>query len=209
MAIQGSFVLSGMRSGHREEWRLCLGLTLATGASQLDSNHPANLLEAFPRPLDLDSYLWCTAIAGLTFAVFAGFCVLGERNELLKVRAVNRAYANSLRERLAGLMKNQAEVASLRNEAPDTPGFLPGDRYPALRGLADAIPDSLTLTSFSIAKDDAFEIEALLVGTEFESDSVRQSLIRSGFVPGPGSAWIFDAAARRLSVRGKYGYPKP
>jgi hypothetical protein len=182
---------------------------LADAVGRIASRHPANLLEAFPRPLGLDRYLSAVALGSMAVATCAGLGAIGAKHRYQETRVANEAKAEAAAVRLAALAANRAEMDALRNEAPDTPGFFPGDRGGALQRIAEAIPDSLTLTSFSIARDDAFEIEALLVGKDLDADGVRQALVRSGFTPGTANGWLYDAASRRLSVRGRFGEVKP
>jgi hypothetical protein len=145
----------------------------------------------------------------MVVATCAGLGSMGAKRRYLEASVANEAKAEAAAGRLAALAANRAEMAALRNAAPDTPGFFPGDKGSALRCIAEAVPDSLTLTSFSIARDDAFAIEALLVGKDLDADGVRQALVRSGFTPGTANGWSYDAASRRLSVRGRFGETKP
>ena len=182
---------------------------LADAVGHISVRHPANLLEAFPRPLGLDRYLSAVALGSVVVAACAGLGSIGAKRSYLQTGVANEAKAAAAAGRLAALAANRAEMGALKNEAPDTPGFFPGDRGGALQRIAEAIPDSLTLTSFSIARDDAFEIEALLVGKDLDADGVRQALMRSGFTPGTTNGWSYDAASRRLSIRGRFGETKP
>jgi hypothetical protein len=200
-------IWSEIKSSGRLEALLGLD-ALAEAARRISVRHPANLLEAFPRPLVLDRYLSSVAIGGIVLASVAGVGLVSEKRKLEEVRLENGVRAESLARQLANLAANKVEMASLRNEAPDSPGFVPGDRNAALQCLAEAVPDSLTLTSFSIARDDSFEVEALLVANELDGEGVRKAFVRCGFTPGAVNGWSFDAATRRLSVRGKFGEPR-
>jgi hypothetical protein len=186
-----------------------LGLdAFAMGACQIPFGHPANLLEAFPRPLNLDPFLRVSAFAGAAFALCVGVMTIGDRRDLHSLQMTNAVHETVLGERLTVLAKNEEEMESLRTAAPDAPGFLPTDRGSALQGLAAAIPDALTLTTFSIARDDLFEIEAKVVGSDFEPQAVRGDLIRMGFALSADSSWSYDAANRRLTARGRFGDPQ-
>jgi hypothetical protein len=187
-----------------------LGLgALATAACQIPASHPANLAEAFPRPLRLDPYLIAIALAGIAASAVLGTGLYKEHRQLGEARAANLRSRASLDGRLAELARNRDEMASLRNEAPDTPGFVPTNRHASLEGLATAIPDSLTLTSFSLGRDNRFSIEAVLVGGALAPESLREALRSSGFTQGPTGSWDFDPATRRLTINGKFGDPQP
>jgi hypothetical protein len=97
----------------------------------------------------------------------------------------------------------------LRNEAPEGVGALPVGRHKELIGLAMAIPDAITLTSLVIGKDGGFELEALVVGADFDSENTRLSLARRGFTSAADRGWVYDAASGRLLVHGNYGEPRP
>jgi hypothetical protein len=75
--------------------------------------------------------------------------------------------------------------------------------------LSSAVPDPLTLTSFSIGRDGGFELEAMVVGPGFNPDDTRKALARCGLTSSPGDGWVFDAASRKLAVRGTYRGTKP
>jgi hypothetical protein len=181
---------------------------LADAAGRIAVSHPANLLEAFPRPFVLDRYLSTVAIGSIALATFAGIDSVAERRRLLEVRAENGVRAETLGQNLSILEANKVEMTSLKEEAPDSPGFVPDDRSAALKGLADAVPDSLTLTSFSITRDDAFEVEAQLVAKDLDDEGTRQAFLRCGFMPKSMNGWSFDTATGRLSVKGRFGEPK-
>jgi len=181
---------------------------LAEGASRIRGNHPANLAEAFPRALPLDRYLVGGALFGVSVAVTFGALDVGLRAQLRGESESNRERVASLGDRLANLARNQGEMTALRREAPAPPAYMQLGRRYALLGLSDAVPDALTLTAFSIGKDNGFEIEAIVVGADFDPESLRLALERRGFRPADKGGWAFDAASGRLSVRGRYGGPQ-
>jgi hypothetical protein len=197
----------GLRASGRVE--AVLGMDdFAAGASRIPANHPANLAEAFPRPRELDRLLSAAAILGFS-ATFALISVaFGDGRQLRFEGAANRLRAESLERRLRALGENEREMARLRKEAPDGAGSHPAGRHDAIAGLSAAIPDALTLTALSIERDGAFELEALVVGPDFDAESTRRSLERCGFEPALGNGWTYDATPGKLFVRGKLGDPR-
>jgi hypothetical protein len=180
---------------------------LAEGALRIGKGHPANLAEAFPRPLELNKCLVGAAAACLVAALALGALDLRMHARLRSDGMTLAARRVSLETRLDSLARNQREMAALRNEVPENPGALHTGRHGALLALAEGLPDCLTLTALSIGADNSFEIGAIVVGSDFDPDGVRRSLERSGFKPSKPDGWAFDAAAGRLVVRGKYGEP--
>ncbi len=181
----------------------------ALTAARMPSAHPANLVDAFPRPRDLDRFLVTAAITGFTAAMALGAVVLGDRKQLGFEDAAARVRAANLGARVAALSKNQREMARIQGEATDGAASLPVGRHDALVGLAVAIPEALTLTSLKIGGDGRFELEALVVGSDFDPQNARMSLERCGFVPMGDGGWAYAASSGRLVVRGKYGEPRP
>jgi hypothetical protein len=156
----------------------------------------------------LDRYLAGGALLGVSVAVTFGALDVGLRAQLRAASDSNHERLASLGDRLANLARNQGEMTALRREAPVKPGYMQLGRRYALLGLSDAVPDALTLTALSIGKDNGFEIEAVVVGADFDSESLRLALARRGFRPDDKGGWAFDAASGRLSVRGRYVGPQ-
>jgi hypothetical protein len=181
---------------------------LASGAARIDANHPANLVEAFPRPFHLDRYLIGAASAGISVALALGANDLRLQAQLRAEKSRFSLREASLESRLSALAKNQAEMVGLRNEAPEESGLSHLGKHGALVGLAAEFPESLTLTALTIGRDDSFEIGAIVVGADFDPESLRHSLERCGFKPADLNGWAFDAASGKLMVRGKYGAPR-
>jgi len=182
---------------------------LALGAARIPAAHPANLVEAFPRPRELDRFLMAAGVASLAAAIALGALLIADAGRLRAVEAAAGARVAGLEVRLAALGENRKEMERLTREAPDGTGMLPTGRYDALVGLAAAIPDALTLASLTIAGDGRFVIEALVVGGNFDQEDTRVSLARCGFVASTDKGWVYDAGPRRLLVRGRYGEAKP
>ena len=182
-----------------------LGLdALSAAASKLATRHPANLVSGFPRPFNMDRCLSAVSMSALLSAVLMGVSLRGSANDLKGSEREALNQASGLKARAANLEANSEEMAALRREAPDAPAFVAADKAPALRALAEAIPDSLTLTRLVMTKEDLFEMEAILVGGSFDPDGVRRSLAQCGFLAGGGGDWAYDPVARRLYVRGKF-----
>jgi len=181
---------------------------LAEGATRIRATHPANIAEAFPRALRLDRYLAGGALLGVSVAITYGALDLGLNARLRAEGELNRRRLASLADRLADLARNQGEMTALRREAKEQPGFTQFGRRFALLGLSDAVPNALTLTALSIGRDNGFEIEAVVVGADFDPEGLRLALERKGFKPAEIGGWAFDAASGKLSVRGRYGAPQ-
>lgn len=176
----------------------------AASASRIPPTHSANLVEAFPRPRELDRFLTAIAISGLSIAVALGSFTLADGNRHRAEIAAERKRAADLEGRLKALGVNRREMERLRDEAPDGSGSLPIARYQALIGLSETIPDALTLTSLAIGRDGGFELEGIVVGPDFEQEKVRASLARRGFISSADKGWSYDPGSGRLSVVGKY-----
>jgi hypothetical protein len=182
---------------------------LAECAARLPGSHPANLLEAFPRPYYLDRVLVAAGATGLATAAFLAVLALMVQRAARAESAVARDRAAALAAEVATLEHNRAEMEELRREVPEAGETPAGDRGSALRRLVDAVPDSLTLTALSIGQDEAFRIEGLVTGPDFDAEGTRRLLARSGFAPQAQGGWAFDAATGRLSVRGSLGKALP
>ena len=181
---------------------------LATGATQIPSGHPANMEAVFPRPLRLNRYLAGVSLAGLSATAMIGAFDLRLRRQLSVEKEDCHLREASLTQRLATLASNQREMTALREEAQEGSASLNLGRHLALLGLASDVPDALTLNSFTIARDNTFEIEAVLVGTSFDPEGVRLALERSGFKPADPNGWVFNAKSGSLSIKGLYGPPR-
>lgn len=171
--------------------------------ARIPAKHPANLVEAFPRPLELDIYLGAAAVVSLIAAATLWYLALSGWSAVKADRDLSREQLGVLRERLDALTRNQREMAQLRNEVPSAPGSTVGN-HDALVALSSAIPDALTLNSFKIGHDGGFELEALVVGSGFNQDDTRQMLARRGFSPSQGGGWTYDSAKGKLEVKGSY-----
>ena len=182
---------------------------LAGNAARIGPRHPGNLVEGFPRPRRLDRCLAGTAVACFAAASALGAAVPGQLRQLRSEEASGSARAAALEAHLSVLASNQREMEALRKEASQSPGPLQLGRREALLGLAEAVPDALTVTSLTIDREDRFEIEALVVGADFDPDGTRKALAHAGFKPEGPSGWQFNAALGRVSVSGRYAAPPP
>lgn len=178
-------------------------------AARLPGSHPANLLEAFPRPYNLDRVLVAAGATGLaTAALLASLALLVQRAARAE-SAVARDRAAALATEVATLEHNRAQMEELRREVPEAGETPAGGRGSALRRLVDAVPDSMTLTALSIGRDEAFRIEGLVNVPEFDAEAARRQFAHSGFVPETPGGWAFDAATGRLSIHGILGKALP
>lgn len=180
----------------------------AAAALRLPGGHPANLVEAFPRKLDLDGGLAAAGIAGILAATALGAAAAAGAARFGDERANAALHMGALRDRLRELEGHQREMARLRDEVPERPGIAEAGSA-ALSGLAAAIPDALTLTSFSLGPGGRFELEAMVVGTGFDPEGTRAALARCGFAPAEAGGWSYDAATRQLKVRGSFTRIQP
>jgi hypothetical protein len=182
-----------------------LGLDeIAACAAHLPRRHPANLALGFPMRMNLDPLLSASALVAA--ALSAGIVMSAHEDSVRfrQLEAQSRARASEVQERVQALEKNRVEIDSLMRELPENPGAMPAAKAPALRALAAAVPDSLTLARFSMSSDNSFELEAVLTGRNFDQESTRRLLAQNGLSTPSAAAWSFDAASRRLSVRGKF-----
>jgi hypothetical protein len=182
---------------------------LAENAARIGAGHPGNLVEGFPRPRQLDRCLVGAAVGCLAAAAAFGAAVPGQLRQLKSVEASSSARVSALEAHLSSLNRNQREMASLRNEASLGPGPQQAGRHEALLGLAEAVPDALTLTSLAIDRDDHFEIEAIVVGTDFDPEGTRKAMAHRGFRPEGPNGWLYNASSGRISVNGRYTAPQP
>jgi hypothetical protein len=182
---------------------------LAASAGRIGARHPGNLVEGFPRPRQLDRCLVGTAVGCLAAATALGAGIPGQLRQLKAVEATGSARVAALHAHLSELRRNRREMEALRNEASSGPGPLKVGRRQALLGLAEAVPDALTVTSLTIDRDDRFEIEAMVVGADFDPEGTRMALARGGFKPEGPNGWRFNAASGRISVSGRYATPQP
>ena len=178
--------------------------SLAEAASKIPTRHPANLLEAFPRPFNLDRYLIAAAITGIAASItFAGIAS-NDTHLIEATEAATKQRITDISDHLGHLRGNQREMHLLRAQVPDSSDYSSIRIHSSLLELAEAIPDELTLTSLSIDRTGRFEIEALVVGESLNSDLFRDALLRNGFTPDKPDGWKYNVARGALEVRGKY-----
>ena len=181
----------------------------AEKAARLPVAHPANLVEAFPRPRELDRLLAGTAVVGFVGALGLGMLVLGDRRQFSALDLSERQRASSLEAQVSRLAANRQEMGRLRSEAPNGFGPLPPDMKGALVRLASGLPEALTLSYLSIGADRSFELEAVVVGGSFDPPGARRALEKCGFSPADEKGWAYEAASGRLSVRGHFDGGRP
>ena len=179
----------------------------ADSAARLPRAHPANLILGFPAPINLDPILSGTAVTAAVIALLAGSSLRARTAEFHRLESESLARASELQWKADTLERNRLEVDSLQRDLPEAPGAMPAAKSNALRALAASIPDSLTLTRFRMEGDDRFEMEAVLVGGEFDKDSVILGLSQSGLSSATPGSSAFDPGSRKLSVRGKFTAP--
>ena len=197
-----------MGSSGRVEAVLSLD-ALADSAARLKPSHPANLVEAFPRPRQLNRYLVGATAMGLTLAVASGASSLTLRRQLHTEDGASRGRTSALQGHLAALERNQGSMRRIREEMPEGDGLPLAERHDALAALAAAVPETVTLTSLTIARDSSFEIQAMVVGSGFDMEGFRAALNRGGFTWANPSGCSYDASSCRLLVSGRYGWSRP
>jgi hypothetical protein len=181
---------------------------LATAAARIPRKHPANLVESFPIPRNLDRYLAFTVSVAIVAVFVLGVLVIGGRKKLGGETSACAERSAAFNRRLEALTRNQDEMNRLSSEVPSD---LRPERisvHDALVGLAAAIPDTITLTSLAIGKDDVFEMEAIVVGPGFDPDAFRRAFGKSGFSVAETNGWVFDASAGRLAIHGRLASPR-
>ncbi|HZZ19812.1 MAG TPA: hypothetical protein VFE25_10605 [Opitutaceae bacterium] len=171
-------------------------------AARMPTNHSANLVLGFPAKMNLDPALSIVAVTAAAISVFMGASLRADNVEFQRLESESHAHLSLNQERIDMLERNRSEIELLQRELPETSGSEPSARAAALRGLAAAIPDSLTLTAFTVGADNSFELEATLVGREFDQEALRRSLDQNGFSLASPGTFSFDAASRRISARG-------
>jgi hypothetical protein len=180
----------------------------AKGAARIPRHHPANLLEAFPMPQNLNRFLVGALTTALIAALALGAFVAAQRRQLSLEAEAIQVRASALGQRLDALTSNEVEMTRLSRGLPGDPDLF-GNAVPAaLVGLSAAVPDELTLTSLVIRKDSEFEIEAMVVGAGFDADGLRLAIEHCGLSPDPHGGWVFDAGGGKLAVRGRIGAPR-
>jgi hypothetical protein len=180
----------------------------ASAVARIPVRHPANLAEAFPRPLNLDRYLTSALAVGLCASLAMGALDLGVRRQIRAEQMAASAQATELEGRVSALRRNRSEMLRLESEFPgDSPTAHPS-AHAALVGLAGVIPDAVTLTSLKVGSDGVFEIEAMVVGPTFDPEGMRRGMAAIGFEPDAREGWVYDAPSGRLAIRGNLEGPR-
>jgi hypothetical protein len=183
--------------------------TLLEGAARLSRGHPGNLVGGFPRPVQLDKVLACTAAGCLSVAAALGSNVPSQLAHLKSAGQSGSFREAALESHIMLLDRNRREMATLQSELANAPGRTPPPRHEILLGLAAAVPDALTVTSLKIGRDDRFAMDAMIVGADFDPQAARRALERNGFAPEGQNGWILSLSSGELTVRGRYTEPQP
>jgi hypothetical protein len=152
----------------------------------------------------LSRYVWIlgtAAVGAAAFLLVSDLRGLRQRNEE-EVSIDARIQGERLH--LAELRHNQAEIGRLRRELPagwDTEAAI---GYDALAKLETGLPDYLTLTSLSIEREGTFELEAVVSAKEIDPEDARKRLENVGYRADAKNGCVFDAALRRLRIRGTF-----
>ena len=183
--------------------------SFAGSAARISPKHPANLLEAFPSPRELDRTLLTGGMGGIVAAITLGSLAVVEGNQHNAMVSEYRARAVQMERRIKGLEMNGLEAERIRDNAPDAIEPLAPRKYEALVGLSDAIPDEITITSLAIGRDGSFELEAILVGGDFDQEKLLRALTQHGFTPAAGKGWVWEPGLGRLRINGRYLETQP
>jgi len=178
--------------------------TLADAALGLPASHPANLAEAFPRPIRLNAGLGVAAAASLAGVAMLG--IVNRRDEVRsgRMRDEVRAEQATLEARLARLAANERRIELLHRDEKIREDLLPTHEHEVLAGLAAVVPDAVTLTSLKIHRAGDFEFEAMVVDEAFNSKQMQSDLERAGFFISAGAGWTYDTGARRIKGQGHF-----
>ncbi len=175
---------------------------LAERASWLAASHPANLREVFPQRFSLDRQLVGAMAAGVIgTAVLAGWTVKARNRSHAELVGVE-SRIGELEHQLVHLENNRAAMVAMQTGLGGLGTGAVGDLAAALRRLAAAVPDSVTLESLNVGPDRAFQIEADTDPSDFRPEEVRHLLSSAGFVPRDPEGWCYRAADNKLTVNG-------
>ncbi len=180
---------------------------LAAGVARLPAAHPANLTETFPVPRNLNGLFAGMVVFGFAAAVALGGLALRCRARIERERAATEARAAQLEGRLKSLGRNRDEMSRLRSETPPGLDARRVSWRDTLLGLSAAIPDSVTLTSLIVRRDNSLEIEAMVVGPGFDPEALRRVIEKMGVALAPSEGWAFSPTSGRLAIRGRLGEP--
>jgi hypothetical protein len=172
--------------------------------ARLRRAHPANLAEAFPRPLPLNRGL--AAVAGLAFATAVILTALARRDKDSRFAARSSAQAEeaALDRQIEKLTANEREIAQLRDRSAGEAVGWPRDRYAALVALAAATPDAVALAAFHLQGRGEFRLEAQLLDPKFAVEEFQAAMERAGFGFGSGQRLAVDAASGRVTGQGTF-----
>jgi len=177
---------------------------LADMAATIAASHPGNLLEAFPRALELDRYLVVISVVGIL--LFAALCAgtFNDQEKYERARIESQLNWSKQKEHLEGLKRNQREILFLRSQIPVESKARVADMHAETLALAAAVPESLLLRSATISNDGSIAFEALVVGSSFDPDRARASFSDYGFIPDAANGWVYDVAGGNVRVKGKF-----
>lgn len=182
-----------------------LGLDdFAECAAQVPVGHPANLLEPFPQPRNMDRFLACVFVTGLLAASAFAYGAVEGKQRAERDESGEAVEITSLATRLRGLRSNHVEIDRLKGQLPGGPlpqGFEPAR---AMRQLASALPESVTLSRLTLGSAGGFRIEAYVVADNFKSDEARRQFSNAGFGPRSGDGWAYESIAGTLVVCGTF-----
>jgi hypothetical protein len=206
-AEQGPFWTELAASGCVET---VLGLDdLSRAAAALRPSHPANLTEAFPRPLELNRGLAAAAAAGLATAGLLGCLAWREDAARIRVRGEAAAAVAALHRRLDQLGANERELNRLRESGEGEMAGWPRHRLRALTALAAAVPEAVTLTALRLDAHGGFSLDALLLDPGFPIGEFQSALERAGFILAGGKGLMREAATGRLTAIGRWDPDRP
>ena len=177
---------------------VCKPDLLVARLEKIKPGHTSNLLDAFPRPFDLNPLLWASSAIGL-IGIVGGLWwaqVIESRNARQAALAEQAAaQAKAQIDRLAG---NGRELARLREDYSEQLAELPSGRHAALQMLANLTPAAITLTGFSLNEEGVFRLEGLIVDdTYLDTTGFRTDLNRAGFSTATEGGWVGNSGPKR------------
>ena len=182
---------------------------LADRAARLPCRHPANLAEAFPRPLNLDRHLGALNLVAATIVVLMVLLGLAQERAYRRQEPRRAERIASLDLDLASLRRNQAEMAALQAEDLTGEAAIPRDRAAALRALAAVWPDPLTLTRLALGPQEAIRLTAVVNSPGFDAGALAELAAGAGLVTAPRDGSTFDAAKGEVGIHGVLGGRQP
>jgi hypothetical protein len=182
-----------------------LGLDeLAEYATKLSENHPGNLLKVFPKSRELKRHLIAGSVLGISLSIGLIVASFNDTRDYKKAQVDSQRSWTGQEERLECLKHNQREMLELRSRLLGEPKVLIADMHAEMLALESAIPDSIVLRSIVASADGKIEVEAFIVGPDFDSERARAAFEDFGFFPDAAKGWSYNTTERSFKFQGTY-----